>query len=402
PCRDLECTNQGKCVETFEGEAKCQCPESNAIQFIKAEIKGDVCEIIHIDDNQITPQSCMPCSGDFHQWIKCLEKHAIQHGELSFLWKNCEKEDSECYNKLQGKDCFNDGKCNTVIDEFPIDRLNDKLFLVPKCYCSKNFQGDFCQHSFDKLRDPCEEAKDDFKCNGTCLFSEANGLQCLCDYGMKGTRCDIKDPCMPNPCEDNSTICVEIPDGTITPSYSCICGLNQDVDPKSMACITPHHKICSTTIGEPSCKNNGHCYPCALEDDGKITLCTEDEVQRGFRCICPPGFSPPFCDHKVTACSFHKCQNRGICIPKEGTLADYDCECEAEYNGTFCEQSPNICKTDGFAACVHGSCEINVKSGRGFSCKCKEGYFGYNCHIKEEWDFWNEIDVSSFEKSQFN
>uniref|UniRef100_A0A914PR67 EGF-like domain-containing protein n=1 Tax=Panagrolaimus davidi TaxID=227884 RepID=A0A914PR67_9BILA len=420
PCRNLECTNNGKCVISPEtGEAKCECPKSSEIYLIEAEIKGEFCEIIHIDDSKITPEKCLPCTGDFQKWIQCIEKHDHimtfnkQRVGLGFLWSF----DDESFKKLNGTYCFHEGKCNVVVDKFPHDfylpKLRNQLFLVPKCDCKESYQGDFCEHIHNTtdgacdpkgvIKDtskcnPCEEAKDSFKClnGGTCLFNEIDGLHCYCPYGFKGTMCEIKNPCEedPKPCEDNDSICVEISDGTNSPRHACICGFNQDVT--SSKCITPDHEICKTAAGKPTCKNKGHCYPCALDENEKISLCTEDETKRGFRCICPPGFLPPFCDHEVTACSYHKCQNGAKCIPKNGTLADYDCECKHDYNGTFCEQSPGICKAEGFLVCAHGSCVENSKSERGFDCNCNEGFYGDNCHLEEEFNFFNEIDVSYY------
>uniref|UniRef100_A0A914QJX2 Acetyltransferase component of pyruvate dehydrogenase complex n=1 Tax=Panagrolaimus davidi TaxID=227884 RepID=A0A914QJX2_9BILA len=68
------------------------------------------------------------------------------------------------------------------------------------------------------------------------------------------------------------------------------------------------------------------------------------------------------------------------------------CECKHDYNGTFCEKSPGICKADGYVVCAHGSCVENSKSERGFDCNCNEGFYGDNCHLEEEFNFFNEID----------
>ena len=89
-----------------------------------------------------------------------------------------------------------------------------------------------------------------------------------------------------------------------------------------MKCKTPHHSICRTETGNPVCRNGGHCYPCALDAES-VNLCSELESKRGFRCICPPGYLPPFCEESVDACSFHQCLNGAKCQPVAGSNVDY-------------------------------------------------------------------------------
>ena len=93
-----------------------------------------------------------------------------------------------------------------------------------------------------------------------------------------------------------------------------------------MNCTTPHHAKCMDVNGKPKCLNGGHCYPCIKDRTNKYgtLLCTSDEKKRGFRCICPLGFLPPFCHDIVSPCSFNKCQNGATCISKTATHADYE------------------------------------------------------------------------------
>lgn len=60
-----------------------------------------------------------------------------------------------------------------------------------------------------------------------------------------------------------------------------------------------------------------------MDSTKELALCNEDENQRGFRCICNPGFSLPFCKHNASACDTNRCQSGAKCIPIEGNKLDY-------------------------------------------------------------------------------
>lgn len=73
------------------------------------------------------------------------------------------------------------------------------------------------------------------------------------------------------------------------------------------------------------CKNDAYCYPCLLDNDKNswTDACNEAEWNQTFRCICPPGYAPPFCDRKLGPCDSHRCMNNGQCIPGLNDTFEY-------------------------------------------------------------------------------
>lgn len=53
-----------------------------------------------------------------------------------------------------------------------------------------------------------------------------------------------------------------------------------------------------------------------------------------FSCLCPMGFTGPFCLHEINECNSHPCQNAGICV--DG-LGSYRCTCPWGYTGKNCQ-----------------------------------------------------------------
>lgn len=115
----------------------------------------------------------------------------------------------------------------------PIDRLKNKLYLVPHCTCKDGYEGAFCEK---KTPSPCDITEDEkesgiYKClHGTCTFNEYQGIRCICDPGFNGIRCDQIDPCYPDPCD--GSLCVPIGVDTDEPKHVCLCKLDQDIDEK--------------------------------------------------------------------------------------------------------------------------------------------------------------------------
>lgn len=53
-----------------------------------------------------------------------------------------------------------------------------------------------------------------------------------------------------------------------------------------------------------------------------------------FSCLCPVGFTGPFCLHEINECDSHPCLNDGVCVDGLGT---YRCTCPLGYTGKSCE-----------------------------------------------------------------
>uniref|UniRef100_A0A183EER4 EGF-like domain-containing protein n=1 Tax=Gongylonema pulchrum TaxID=637853 RepID=A0A183EER4_9BILA len=121
-----------------------------------------------------------------------------------------------------------------------------------------------------------------------------------CNYGWTGEKCDIEDPCYRHSCSPGS-LCVAIP---IEQREEYSLGYTSAVQ-----CIQADFGLCVNH----QCKHDAQCYPCDESDEKNLQLCTEEEKQTGFRCLCPPGLLPPFCEKEADACHKHQCQNGATC-----------------------------------------------------------------------------------------
>uniref|UniRef100_A0A7E4USD2 EGF-like domain-containing protein n=1 Tax=Panagrellus redivivus TaxID=6233 RepID=A0A7E4USD2_PANRE len=401
PCRDFECTNQGVCKLKPDGTPFCECPARVFSPGVgPVLIYGEQCEMMEIADAITKDASkCIPCAANFMKWYNCLVdstkiRFPNEDGNalLSFLLGDCANPEANCTQKLETANCMNGGSCTVALEDVPpVASKIGRYFLVPKCICRDGFEGSLCER---KIPGPCDETPEEKeggikKCvHGTCAFNRNTGLRCLCQVGWQGTKCDQRDPCHPNPCGDS--LCVTVPDGSTAPKHICVCNLNQDVDSGSLKCVTPHNKICfHPETGTSFCENGGHCYPCESDTDD-ISLCNDVEQKRGFRCICPPGFVPPFCTQHADACTEHRCLHGGRCVLGNNPKTDYSCECKHEFTGTFCEKPPGACAIEGVETCVRGKCEEDSGRKRGFRCDCDKGWKGFDCEVQEQsdWILW--------------
>ncbi|PIO74504.1 EGF-like domain protein [Teladorsagia circumcincta] len=218
--------------------------------------------------------------------------------------------------------------------------------------------------------------------NGICIAPEGIAL-CDCFPGYVGEHCEIYDPCARNPC-GKSTECVAIPDETevkgdlSSQNYRCLCGMGDDIDeqnPTETKCVYSGTGNCSRA--KNPC-NRGECLSCHHSAQGDVLqLCNENEKKDGFRCICEPGFKPPYCEAPADACFNHLCINGAQCVAK--SPFNYDCKCIPGTSGTLCEYVYDYCEAIGNRVCIHGDCYEDPTSTRQFSCKCRFMYYGRNC-----------------------
>lgn len=113
----------------------------------------------------------------------------------------------------------------------PNETLKNRLYLTPHCVCKNGFEGEFCER---KMSNPCQVSKEEektgfYKClHGICSYNFQQGIRCLCHSGFKGIRCDVKDPCSPDPCD--GALCVEVDPESSEPKHACICRLDQKIE----------------------------------------------------------------------------------------------------------------------------------------------------------------------------
>ncbi|XP_014678750.1 PREDICTED: fibropellin-3-like, partial [Priapulus caudatus] len=193
----------------------------------------------------------------------------------------------------------------------------------------------------------CDDAVGYCLNGGTCIDTIPTCHKCNCEAGWIGVDCEINDPCLPNPCQNEGT-CTLHPanDGT----YQCDCPAGYTGDNcEQSACLT---------------------YPC-VNGDCHLVPGSETEAT----CICFEGWTGDDCSAN-DPCDPDPCEN-GQCLAKGGA---YTCQCDANYVGVNCNVE-NPCLPIN-SPCAHGNCDLDDEF-LNVTCICDEGYTGEACDIKE-------------------
>ncbi|KAK6010805.1 EGF-like domain protein, partial [Ostertagia ostertagi] len=236
------------------------------------------------------------------------------------LWKKADdlKNLNEIYDtciKLDGSRCDKDKEITTGWC-YHRGECHRKYFGLRGCYRAKKQRGVTKENRCTSLR------------NGICIAPEGIAL-CDCYPGYVGEQCDTYDPCARNPCGKASE-CVVIPDETevkgdlSSQKYRCLCGMSDEIDeqnPIETKCVYSGTGNCSRA--KNPC-NRGECLSCQYSEQGDVLqLCNENEKKDGFRCICEPGFKPPYCEAPADACFNHLCINGAQCVAKSPFNYEY-------------------------------------------------------------------------------
>ncbi|VDM76851.1 unnamed protein product [Strongylus vulgaris] len=210
--------------------------------------------------------------------------------------------------------------------------------------------------------------------NGNCISPEGIPL-CDCFPGYVGEKCDIYDPCARNPWGKHLSLSRLIPDETevkgdlSAQNYRCICGMAEDLDAQDTAdtkCVYTGTGNCSKP--KNPC-NRGECIACQHEEKGEILqICDEREKRDGFRCVCEPGFKPPYCESPADACFNNLCMNGGQCVAK--SPFNYECVCEPGFKPPYCESPADACFNN---LCMNGG-QCVAKSPFNYECVCEPGF----------------------------
>ncbi|GFR18023.1 hypothetical protein TNCT_641342 [Trichonephila clavata] len=127
-----------------------------------------------------------------------------------------------------------------------------------------------------------------------------SSYNCHCPRGYVGKTCEIKDPCMKNPCKNGGRCTFD------TSSYNCVC---------SHGYVGKTCEIKDPCTENP-CKNGGIC---------EISL-------HSFKCVCRASYSGPTCEED--SCTDNPCLNGGIC-ELDGDY--FKCNCMHPFSGKFCD-----------------------------------------------------------------
>nr|XP_058965735.1 uncharacterized protein LOC131792383 [Pocillopora verrucosa] len=119
-----------------------------------------------------------------------------------------------------------------------------------------------------------------------------------------------------------------------------------------------YHGSESNCIANP-CKNNATCQ--------------SGFTDKGYRCLCSPGFKGQICDEDIDECATqdHGCSIHAVCRNAEGS---HNCTCKPGYSwdGRTCQDSDE-CLTGTHNCSADAVCN-NTKGSH--NCTCKPGYSG--------------------------
>ncbi|XP_026783527.3 protein jagged-1b isoform X1 [Pangasianodon hypophthalmus] len=283
-----------------------------------------------------------------------------------------------------------------------------------QCVCDTNWGGLLCDKDLNYCgtHQPCKNG-------GTCINTEPNEYQCVCQDGFRGRDCSIVEhACLTSPCVNGAT-CKEDQTG-----FSCVCAdgwtgptcalavLHCDSHPcgrgatcletaKGFQCLCPPGwtgKTCQIDMNEcetgicvnaRSCRNliGGYlcdCLPgwvglnCDTKNSSCQGLCLNGGRCEDSHCVCLPGFTGKLCQTVVGMCDSTPCLHGGQCEEQkdEGSIV---CNCPPGYTGTYCETMLDPCNPN---PCQKGVPCHSTESG--YMCACPEGYFGNECMSLKE------------------
>nr|XP_024214483.1 protein crumbs [Halyomorpha halys] len=314
PCDRVPCKNNGKCYEDNTGDYTCICPQGFAGRRCERETKTHLCDNNFPCENNGT---CHITGGG--NTYKCI----CQPG---FEGNDCEIDVDECLSSP----CQHGGTCTDGINRFT-------------CSCGRTgYTGQMCEININECENnPCLN-------NGIC-FDNYGGYTCQCAPGFGGQNCELKlSECASNPC-------------SIYPNAVCI----ESSLPYQCVCMTGFKGI------PPNCTRNDICMndnPCANGSTCQTTI-------NGYgTCICPPGFTGPFCENNIDDCLSLPCQNGGTCY--DGT-SGYHCNCTSDFMGQNCELPYNAC---ALLPCQNNGTCIPKPDGKSYYCECADtGFEGIHC-----------------------
>ncbi|KAL3108453.1 hypothetical protein niasHT_015375 [Heterodera trifolii] len=362
-CDPNPCLNAGQCVDTLF-DRHCVCRQGWTGAFCEQELNE--CEQNPCKNGA----SCRDlengfeceCAPGFHGF-QC--QYMVDHCAVSPCRNNgtCVNHgptyECQCRLGFDGIHCeHNLNECETMspCDATGTERCED-IVNGYRCHCRPGYAGTLCERHVNQCESaPCAN-------NGTCVDLGA-GFQCDCSPGWKGQRCEqMESVCEERkPCQNDGR-CVPLVD-----DYFCVCP--EGVSGKNCE-LAPNR-----CLGEP-CRNGGVCGDFGSHSE----------------CACPQGYGGPGCQYRLDVCRAGICRNGGTCVEVEdhqkqtmalleGDSRGFKCICPPGFTGNECETDIDECRP---SPCPMAAQCVDLVNG--FHCKCPFNMTGASCEKRIDPDF---------------
>lgn len=283
--------------------------------------------------------------------------------ESGYFGKRCESwwdEQNLCI--MYGVPCIH-GNCQDCVDAASCVCKCDPGYKGEQCSVEKDLcQFNPCNHSAN-----CVNRADEFYCDCSTVAGH---------FG--GTLCDTVVSCAQKPCGDHFISCND--ESTSLSGINCLC------EPGYMG---ERCEIDARHCNDHVCLNGGNCaighsYPFCICPDGwsgnrcqySPTFCDQNPcgsygscyiVSNGYKCSCEDGWEGNDCNHNIDECLPHPCKH-GACNDK---INGYDCLCEEGWRGEHCNILRSPC--DDVTCSNHGQCtdtRLEDWSTSDYECLC--------------------------------
>ncbi|RDD41199.1 Deleted in malignant brain tumors 1 protein [Trichoplax sp. H2] len=244
---------------------------------------------------------------------------------------------------------------------------------ITSCKQRSQWGSSSCQHTQDAGVSCSKTICDSNPCDFGLCTSNATSYSCNCNFGFTGSRCELRDTCLSNPCPSNGTCTVN------SNGYNCLCPQNSY---GSFCQFRPLKNRAIRLVGGTVLSgrleiyyNNSWGTVCdrnfsRVEGD---VACREMGYARAGQVRCcgayGAGQGPVWLDEV-------KCNGNESTLAscKLGAWGNKQCDHRRDV-GLICQRNPCFPSSP----CLYGSCVVN---GNSYTCTCYPGFTGINCNTR--------------------